>query len=103
MGYTVDAIEENGLDSYYYVYSATGGSPYQLYHDQAVHTHYYDYETGQIDYEPYYSAVLGYALGAGMTSSYDYVDFGSGDHDTFGYDTLYGYNYYQGIIYRADA
>ena len=56
--------------------------------------YYYDGETGQYDYDPYYATNYGYSLGSGMIGSYDYVDFDDGDYT----DGLFGYYGY----YEAD-
>ncbi len=96
VGYSVDVTMENGLTSNYYVYDSTEGNPYRLEHEEAVHTHYYDYQTDQYDYDPYYSTVEGAARGTGMLGTYDQVDFG-----VSGADDIYGN--YGGNMWEADA
>ena len=95
VGYSYTATDETGASGYYYVYSVTSANNYSLGEDQAVTRYYYDGDTGQIDYEPYYSSTYGYMAGTGMLQSYDYVNFGTGDNS----NALYGYNGY----YEATA
>ena len=56
--------------------------------------YYLDGETGQEDFDPYYSTLNGHAEGSGMLLAYDEVDFGDGDYT----DGLFGNNGF----YEAD-
>ncbi len=89
-GYSFNSTDETGTSGFYYVYASTAGNAYSLGEDQAYTRYYYDGDTGEIDYEPYYSATYGYMAGSGMLTSYDYADFGTGDYS----NALYGYNGY---------
>ncbi len=98
-GYTYNTTDENGTAGYYYVYSVTLGNPYDLGEDQAYHQEYFDGESGQTEYDPYYSALYGYAQGSGMLGSYDLADFNDGNFT----EALYGsYGYHEADDEQGD-
>ncbi len=120
-GHLTFVTDETGASAYYYVYNVQSGDTYGLgSDDHAFHDYYYDSESGQIDYDPLYSTLNGYALGTGMLGSYDYVDFDDGisseglygdngfyeaDDEmqvTYSYYWYNGSDYYYGYTFDAD-
>lgn len=122
VGYTYQTTDENGVVGYFHVYGASAGDFYGLgQDDRAAHWYYYDYQTDQYDYDPYYTTTYGYAFGSGMLGSYDHVDFDDGDYagglygssgfyvadnddpgTTYYYYWTNGYDYYYGYTFDAD-